>query len=344
MRRKFIAATGILFSVYLTGCSLLQKEEEYHVLKVDDSAKEETDVMTQVKRGDIAEESVIRVTVTPTKKEELCFHLNGEEFDEIYVRKGDRVKKGQLLMNLVCDSLQDELREIEYEKERILIDKKEYEELYRCQMKEKPAYKEALRIKEEYENAMADFENNLAVLELKKEDCLRKINERCLYAGMDGVVTGVTDKTSTGKSIDGITMITIVAQSYNYTANTTQTEGLAVGETYTMEQRNGNIEVVLNSITEKENGSYNLEFGIADANQISEENASEGGKITLLIKKQQNVLYVETSAVVQADGVNYVYMKEGDMWNVKEVKVGPKVGKYYVIESGLSEGENVLCD
>ena len=190
MKRKLVAIAGIAVCLLLGGCSLLKKEEEYHVLRIDSLQDEQRDEkIAVVMRGDIAEETSITVLAQIAGRSALSFPITGEDFGKSYISVGDRVKKGQLLMELDCDTFRQELKQVQYEEQNILIDREECEKLFQSSMDKKPDYKDSLRLKEEYQDAMEDYENRLEILQLRKAEYEKKIQERSLYADMDGVVT-----------------------------------------------------------------------------------------------------------------------------------------------------------
>lgn len=342
MKRRLVTIAGIAVCLLLGGCSLLKKEEEYHVLRIDSLQDEQRDEkIAVVMRGDIAEETSITVLAQIAGRSALSFPITGEDFGKSYISVGDRVKKGQLLMELDCDTFRQELKQVQYEEQNILIDREECEKLFQSSMDKKPDYKESLRLKEEYQDAMEDYENRLEILRLHKAECEKKIQERCLYADIDGVVTSMQEITEGGKSVAGFTMVNLAAENYRYEATTTAEE-LVVGDTYPMQQQNRTVDVVLQSM-EKSDEGYHLIFTLK--NEAGEEDAdvTVGGKIILKTKERDNVLYLEKDAVVKTEDAYYVYVNEEDDWQIKEIGVDGPVGDYYIITEGLEEGESVLC-
>ena len=85
-----------------SGCGLIQEEEAYHVMQVEDSEEEETIGTAIVMRGDLTLENDVLASCQAEEKSNLSFAVSGEKYDVINAREGDHVKKGQLLAQLDC--------------------------------------------------------------------------------------------------------------------------------------------------------------------------------------------------------------------------------------------------
>lgn len=64
-------------------------------------------------------------------------------------------------------------------------------------------------------------------------------------------------------------------------------------------------------------------------------------KVSLLVKKIPNALYVPLESVLERGGRSIVYVKKGDRFEPREVKVGDRNEAAVVVLSGLAEGERL---
>ena len=82
--------------------------------------KEENEVeysMAAVTRGDVVLSQKIPCVYEQVNEEELYFPVTGRQVDTVFVKKGDEVKKGDLLAQLVMDG-EEKQQEYEYVVER----------------------------------------------------------------------------------------------------------------------------------------------------------------------------------------------------------------------------------
>ena len=116
IKRTAILLTACL--IFLTGCSLLPEEESlplsptYRGLEVP---KYQTAVVT---RGDLADTVKIYVNYQPLQTEGLFFQTAGLEVDAVYVKLGDQVHAGDVLLQLELGSLATDLENAQLDKEQ----------------------------------------------------------------------------------------------------------------------------------------------------------------------------------------------------------------------------------
>ena len=181
MRKFYRFALALVSISFLTGCVFLPDEQEYCVSPVI-SQEEEVEVeQVMVVKGDIKEEKEINVTYESKASSALKFGISGEPYSNVYVKKGDTVKKGQLLAQLDvqeyldniddCNgSINETTLEITHNKELQVID---------------PANSA------NYQKNIDLLNKDLTVYNQRKSELLVKKNERQIYADIDGVVTSV---------------------------------------------------------------------------------------------------------------------------------------------------------
>src|SRR5262249_10321399 len=68
------------------------------------------------------------------------------------------------------------------------------------------------------------------------------------------------------------------------------------------------------------------------------------GEVKILVRQLSDVLLVPVQAVTERDGQHCAYVKNGDGFERRPVKVGENNDKYVEVQSGLDAGEQVALD
>lgn len=330
MKTRYI--TFVLISFLLTGCGFLGSQEVYHPMPQMKRTQETEAEIAIVLQGDLADEKSITALAQPANQSSLSFAVTGEKIEGFYVSVGDRVRKGQVLAELSCETYLQELQQTQYELERVRIQKSQ----------QKGLFDQYAMSKAEYERSMADLENQELYLTQRKSELDMLLQERRIVADMDGTVKRMTEVDFNAVSEDGREMIVLVGGETTFTARVLDTAGLTKGTHYYMETGAQSYEVELLDIEQTEDGQYALTFGFP----YDDYDAGNGGsgKIIYTAHDVKDVLYVDQRAVSKVGDTYYVYYMEDGYRQAKQVVAGPQVSNYYVIEKGVSKGDELLCD
>lgn len=364
MDQKRISLAVVLLSgslcLGMAGCGVQETEDDGIMLEPEaEQALFETAVADY---GDVILSKKLMCTYRQVEDYEACFSVSGKTIDKVCVSAGDVVSKGELLAELVTGDLDEEIARTEYELKRnqLLLDQNErnlnneieqltVEYTYHTEQtsedwvaKEKKLTeirKEHRYLREDYSDAIALSEAQLAVLQKEKE-------ESCLYAAIDGTISMVERELEGSVSVKDESVITIIDTSEclfeledaDYAAYFREGEALpmtvSVGTgkgdytllPYQMESWG---DVQLFSIMEQPDGAV-LEVGAT-------------GNLYLTLDQRENVLRVPSEAVHNADGKDYVYITDdAGMREVVYVEAGLKGDVYTEILSGIDKGQRVI--
>ncbi|MBH5317402.1 biotin/lipoyl-binding protein [Paenibacillus sp. GSMTC-2017] len=186
---KVILLLIMITSIALSGCTLLPVEEE--PLKPPLIKPQQDNYRTiPVKKDTIAHQIVGNGTLESYHSEEIHFKAEGSKIQEIFVRSGNFVKKGDLLVQLNVGNLDIDLKVLELN-----------------MVKSGQAIK-AAKLAENAE-ALEVLELQYEVDQMKYERTLEAFNSSQLRAGIDGLVTFVGD-VKPGDPVKALeTMVTI---------------------------------------------------------------------------------------------------------------------------------------
>lgn len=322
----------LFLTVFLTGCGFIGKEEVYYPKpKFNHTTSKTEDLITVVMRGDVREEKTLTLFAKPVNETDLSFAVSGIKYDTFFVSPGDKVKKGQVLARLYCEDYVTLKQQAQSQLARVNAELK----------KQWPLFEQYAMSKAEYERSVADLSNQIQVLNEQIKEYDAYINDRTIYADIDGIVKNITDVEPLECSQEGKIMISLVSGEKIFTTTTPELAGLEVGNIYNMNANDTIVEVKLDS-AEQENGQYKLSFVLASENTDATD--IDRGKINYISYEMNNQLYVDQSGVSKVGDTYYVYYLANGSRQVKEVKVGPLVNGCYIIEDGVKEGEELLCN
>jgi RND family efflux transporter MFP subunit len=170
---KIVMGT-VTASMLLAGCSLLPREEQALKPPLVKPAQENYRTV-KVEKGTIVKQVTGSGSLESVATDVAQFTAQGGRIDSIPVHSGDTVKKGDVLVQLVMDGLDLQVKEQE-----LALEKAKY--AYR-QARSGGSDAEALKI--------ASLEMDIE--QIKYDRLSRQLNSRQLRAGIDGVVIFVED-------------------------------------------------------------------------------------------------------------------------------------------------------
>lgn len=376
MRKYYRFALALVSISFLTGCVFLPDEQEYCVSPVI-SQEEEVEVeQVMVVKGDIKEEKEINVTYESKASSALKFGISGEPYSNVYVKKGDTVKKGQLLAQLDVQEYLDQIDECNGNINNTTIEINHNKELQGIDPVNSANYQKNIDL----------LNKDLTVYNQRKEELSVKKNERQIYADIDGVVISVYPYVAGDLSSEDEIFISLVSEESNLVAETSDVADLEIGMELTAKILNEDYAIVLSSIEDIE-GDSTTEETTEDTKKDTdtedttedtkketdtEENSEESTKVSTdntkrlvfdfvsdnydvkdkaygvaryVTKEIKDVIYIPTTCITTRDGKNYVYMNNEEGFRIeKEIGVGETLGDYTVVTKGLKENDFIIAN
>ncbi len=279
--------------------------------------------------------------------------------DRIHVDEGSFVQKGQLLFSLsngelqadisraraAMSSLQAEVRttEVELEKVRLLVDKKI---ISNTELQVAQARVNAAR-------ARVD-EARAAVQHAQSRQAYTQI--RAPYSGViDRIPLKIGSLLEEGTLLTTLSDVSNVLVYFNLSENEyldypqQRKEGkipadreatliLANGEEYPY---SGKVETIVSEI-EESTGSIAIRTRFPNPDHVLKHGAT--GKIRLT-REEREALVVPQKAVFEIQDKDYVYLVDAqNKVKMKSFVPGARLGEFYVVESGLSEGDRIVYE
>ncbi len=317
------------------GCSLIPKEEEALKPPLVEPKKESYETV-EVKRGSISRQVKGVGVFEPTNIKHHMFKQSGGKVMAVNVKAGDKVKKGDLLIQLDETGLDLDLKEKQLEVEKAKVGLEE--------AKEQQDTKN-MRVK------MMELE----VAQVKLEKVRQTIAERKLLAEMDGIVTFVEDL----KPGD-------VIGEYKVMVSIADTKGMRIA--YEVTNPNDVSDVQVGMAADIKLKSKTLRGKVvqtpSSAPIVEDQRLSEKYAKTLYIEvldpipkdveigtladivittqKRDNTLIIPKRGLRTYMGRNYVQILEGESRKEVDVEKGIEASTEVEIVQGLKEGQKVI--
>lgn len=362
-RRTFrmTLAASLMAALFLTACG---KEEEKENLLQDEllMAQSPNYKTVAVECGEYVK------SITGTASElylvtaELSWDGDNAYYQEIPVRRGQKVKEGDVLAIFNIDSSQVTLEDVKLQLTRAEEDyaegstnrqidianaQKSAEKLegYERELADLKIEKQQI----EYEQYVYQSERNIARLKERLTELTKEMENTTLVAPFDGVIESVVaynrgDKVTAGKVL--ITMYStdlLVLKADSNVSNLRYNMDVDITISYRKEEKSYTGKVIASP--EILPDSVDSELAVIE---VSEEIPAEelNGSIRFRCNTEeiQGALMVDRSAVKKENGKSYVYVLQDDTVQKRFVATGPYNNDKIVILDGLTEGQLLIKD
>ena len=333
MKKEISMKKGILFLslflVFLLSCGKKTEVKEYEVVKVE---RGDISLSTE-KTGQVVSDNEISVYTTSSQR-----------VQKVFFKKGDNVKKGDVVMTFYPVDKNETLRKIQ-------IKSLEVEQKRRDLRNASELFKVGGASKVSVDDARIALETSKLELSTLQED-LSLIKDQ-IVSPVDGVITEMT--ADENYKVNTETTLFKVSDTKNMkvevSLSDSQIKNVAVGQ---------RVEITSDSLPngEKVEGEVTEISGVATKSSSLDEsntavtikfndakNLRPGATINAVIfyKESRNVIKVPYSAVMNENGKYYVFTVDNNSKvTKKEVKIGTNDDSYYEISSGLSEGDRII--
>ena len=354
MKRKLYMLL-LIGAIMLQGCGG-EGETEYVPEVV---SEEETDMIatTVVGRTDVVAEERFKCKYVALETRDLSFGMDDGLIQEITVKKGDYVEKGDLLATVdlkdareKMDSLEFRVKELNLELNQALESKEfELEEarvLYEGYTKktndDKKAYdKKVKSITEGYDISIQTIKDNIYIAKERLSKAKEDYNKGTIYAPISGQITYVMNGAAESYSRAGQVIFTISDTSKSYfVTDVTEKQDIVQEDTEYPVQYHA-LSTTFDATVTRANpveDDGKLYFAVVGDFDIP---IDSDGVVTVETARRENVLSIQTSAVHESDQGPFVYLVKDGTLSMKYVEVGVKNDQVTEITGGLNEGDLV---
>ncbi|MFC5530896.1 efflux RND transporter periplasmic adaptor subunit [Cohnella yongneupensis] len=334
IKRVATLSLTVLLGAALAGCSLLPQEEQALQPPLVKPAKENY-TTTMALKGSILKTVGGSATFESYESEVAQFTGQGGRIEKINVRAGDVVKKGDVLVQLILDGLDIQLKEQQLSLERAKVN-----------------FSQA-RSGDEETIKIAGLQ--LEIEQLKYDRLSAQFNSKQLIAGMDGTVT-YADDLKEGDYIDAYQTLVIVSDPnrlrlslpVDNAADRTEVKvGVAAEITFNKAKYDGKVVQTPSSAPTTENKQlaekYAKTIYVELTRLIPNVEIGKLADVRIITQQKDNVIKIPKSGLRSYLGRNFVrIMEDGNKLREVDVEPGLTTPTEVEIISGLEEGQNIV--
>lgn len=327
-------AVAVVLAAIAGGCSLLPREEEALQPPLVKPAQENYSTVT-VERGTITKQISSVGILQSVAEERAQFAGQGGRIDEIVVRAGDRVKKGDVLVQLLLDGLDLQLKEQELALERAKLARREAQNADADYLRIATLQQEIEQIK--YDRLKAQFDS------------------RQLVSSIDGQVV-FAESLKEGDIVEPYRTLVTVADPTRLRVslrveNENDIREAEVGMIARMELNDRKLEgkIVQTPSSAPSTTVKELAERYAKTLYIEAEGLADGGEIgdtvsvTIVTKEKQDVLKIPRSGVRAFLGRTFVrVLEDGSRIREVDVEQGIVASTETEIVKGLEEDQEII--
>lgn len=339
LRTKSIvrAAAAAALAASLAGCSLLPKEESALAPPLVKPAQENYRTV-KVERGTVLKRINSVGILESVSTDVIQLTAQGGRIDKINVRSGDFVKKGDILVQLITDGLDLQLKEQE-----LALEKAKY------------AYRNARLSEGSDEGAVKIAALSLDIEQMKYDRVKEQFEGKQLRSNIDGQIVFVEDL-KTGDYVEPFQTMAIVADPNKLRISLRVENMTDIGEAdvgmhaeITLNDKKVTGKVVQTPSSAPQTQNKELAERYSKTLYINVDNMPKGVEIgttadvIIVTKKRENVLFIPKSGIRSYLGRTFVRVLE-DGKRIREIDVEQGLTSPTAVEiiTGLEEGQDVI--
>lgn len=324
--KKNLTFIAMLAVALLSSCGSSETEKEgAQQATVAEQAKPKVKIAT-VKAEEVMQSEVYTTTVEAEVKNNIIPNAP-LRIEKILVEVGDRVRKGQQLVNLDASSL-DQLK---LQVENQTIDFKRVEELYKVGGASK-----------------AEYDNAKTQLEVNRKSLANRLENTVLVSPIDGVITKRNYDNGDmygGQPILVVEQISPVKMKVNvseslYAVTNKDLDVKLNFEAYGDKEFNGKVSIVYPTINAS---THTFPVEIKLDNKDASVRPGMYGRATINFGTKSRVVVPDVAVIKQAgSGDYYIYTYENGKVKNNKVELGQRLGDRYELISGIDNGSQVV--
>lgn len=288
------------------------------------------------------------------KEEQKVYSNSNNEINKFNVKEGDRVKKGDILLNYKTDKFNLELQKNEIEIRSINLKLQQLnKKLNKLNIDLSKKYNDTklLNRKSELLIEIEMFSNDFQSKKLFSEELVENINDSVEYSKIDGYIERVNKN---GK--DGSLLIHVVNPSqmlakgslseYDVVKVEKGQDVIITSDIFPNDSWKGKVEEVgylpkNSSVATGENSKYSYQITSSIKGKLN--NLKPGFRLLLEIKQKSNMVNaLPVKSVTMKKGTPHVYVVKNKKLVKKNVITGDTDGKYIEVLSGVSNKDSIV--
>lgn len=362
MKRVIGLVWMLLLIGVLAGCDSLPEEEAKLIPPL--IVPEEVSYKTKlVERGDIEDAVTVRGEIVPIQIEYLFVEEKNTRLKSIDVELGQEVQKGDILLQLLSENLEESIGVKEINIDSLVYDIQVAKDLYEVQKQIDEAtlltletpysisnHKSQMEMKTlNHNNAIKSKENSLKIQRLELAQLRESLENTKVKSTIDGTVVFIKrieegDSVADYEKLIGIADVSSVQAAYQGTDASEFSVGNEVYISYMNIEYKAIVTMTPGSVAEDEKEIYKdtVFFAFEEENlPLARGNIVD---IKLINDSSKDTLIIQKSLLLKSGDDKLVYVLSNGLKEERYVTTGVESGIYVEITDGLEEGEEIVVN
>lgn len=333
---------GILVGAALSGCGILPTEEEFDAAPVVREYEGNNYSKYTVVKGDMVETESLAVTYQGTKEVDTTGVEGGNRIKKVCVKKGQKVKKGTVLIEEYLEDEEAALKEDKRQIESLQLQIRQAKQMKQRELEQLSrtggSKEEKENVKTQYDAQIKNCESSLELTKLDMQELEESIREACIVSEISGTVTFADSSFNGGYANEENILVTVQGTKKNrFQCKTKYADQFQDGQ-----------EVIVTVVGQQYKTTVKKDEGnclyLYPKNRLSLKNGATG-TVDLVLKEKKDVLYLPTALVHDMGGKKVVYIEgENGVKEMREVTTGVQIQNQIEITGGLKENEQILTN
>lgn len=337
-----VIATYLVVGIVLGGCGILPTEEEFDAAPLVKEYEGSNYSKYTVTRGDMVERESLSVTYQGTTVAEICGADDGSRIKEVKVKKGDRVKKGTVLVQEYLEEEEEQLKESKRQIASLQLQMKQAKQMKQRELEQLAktggTKEEKSNVRSQYDAQIKNCQSTLQLTELEMKELEEAIGEAVITSDVAGTVTMANHSFEDGYANSDNILVTVQGKKRNrFVCKTEYAKYFKDGENVLITAAGNQYKATVKRVSKRTVYFYPKSKG-ALKNGAS-------GTVDLILKEKKNVIYLPAALIFEMGDKKVVYMEgKNGVKEMREVHVGEMIQNYVEITSGLKENEQVITN
>ncbi len=339
---KKIISCGLCMAVLLTGCQVKTPPKEDRAQVSIQHYEATAPKAYPVEKRDFEAVKNAPANYQGAETTNMYFGMNQKKITAIYFNQGAEVKAGDIIMEMECDDVKEQIADVEQQIKTAKLEK----EYYNKQIKSLTGDE-----KEQYKISFDAIEKTIALYQQQLGDLKEQLTRYQIIAPYDCVIRLIPTEayecyTYEMEFYNHVVACVLENMDKGFYVNGDSSYPYEVGQTAYVEYAGAKIDVKLTEIQKQSDTMWVLKYDpLVDVPVKGDGAQDESGTLYQSFGTVKNALVVYKNCVLTIGEEKYVYVvDEEGHFTPRMIEIGKTDGTYYEIKDGVKEGEMVLYE
>lgn len=332
----------VIMSCLLSGCGILPTEEEFDAAPRVKEYEGSTTGRYTVVKGDMVQTESLAATYQGTETRDITGGEGGSRIKKIRVSKGQKVKKGSVLIEEYLDEEEEALKSDERQIETLQLQIRQAKQMKKRELEQLKrtagSREEKENVRTQYDAQIKNCESSLELTRLDMKELQETIRNAAMVSEIGGTVTFADHSFNGGYANQENILVTVQGPKKNRFRCETEYAGqFKEGQKVLVTVLGQQIKATVRK------GKKNVLY-LYPKKTLSLKNGVPG-TVELILKEKKDVLYLPQALIYDMGGKKVVYVEgKNGVKETREVTTGVRIRNQIEITGGLKENDQILTN